>query len=82
MATLHARIKAGDSLDQFGRNRGGRHVHIVRGGKFVEGRENHGLCWADVTKVATEKDRRASYEMCWQCEERERAASPDSSEEG
>ncbi|TMR11728.1 hypothetical protein ETD86_34735 [Nonomuraea turkmeniaca] len=83
MAVLDDRIKRGDSLEQFGRNQGGRYVHVIRGGKFVEGRENDALCWADVTKVATEKDRRDRREICWKCEEVERdAASPDSSEEG
>lgn len=81
MTVLQDRIKGGDSLDQFGRNRGGRYVHIVRDGGFVAGRENNALCWADVTKPATEEDRRWRREVCWKCEDAERAATPDSSTE-
>ncbi|MER6830802.1 hypothetical protein ABT352_32750 [Streptosporangium sp. NPDC000563] len=73
-------LKPGESLERYGRNKGGRYAHIIRGGKFVEGAENFGLCWADITKPATEKDRRRGCEICWKCEDREKTAEPNLSE--
>lgn len=64
-------LKPDEPLDRYGRNRGGRYIHIIRGGKFVEGQDNHALCWADITKPATDQDRRRGYELCWDCNERD-----------
>lgn len=61
-------LKYGDSLEGYGRNKGGRYLHKIRGGKFVQGVPNHALCWADVTKPATRDD--YHREICGECRDR------------
>jgi hypothetical protein len=61
-------LKYGESLDGYGRNKGGRYLHKIRGGEFVAGVTNHALCWADVTRPATKDD--YHRQICSECQDR------------
>lgn len=59
-------------LKEYGRNKGGRYLHKIRGGEFREDMLNHGFCGADVTRPAQPDD--YLREVCGECKERQDVA--------
>lgn len=56
-------------LKAYGRNKGGRYLHKIRGGEFRPGEMNLALCSADVTRPAEPGD--YHREVCGACKDRE-----------